>query len=226
MLRSPRPPRKEHNMAVSQEDYDKLYTEYHQTFEENRALRSQVKEPPKKKRTPLGCLTDIIVGVFLLTVAGGFAIMGAMQLGWVPPLLLGPGINSTSTEATPTPLGKLPPTTPYSGGGGGGAPQLPPCSTISDTTTPCTGAPGTLPQGVQAEPTPTMALAPAAIECWQGSFYTCEELAEMGEEKAIEAVQQTDAFVDTSTLPTPEPAFVQYATDACAAAATKSILCP
>lgn len=91
--------------------------------------------------------------------------------------------------------------------------QYPDCATVKDTKTACTNTANT-------------ALAEPATECWQGSFYTCEELAEMGDSRAIDAVRATDKFLDTNTLPTPEPAFVEYTQSACAAASVKSILCP
>lgn len=107
--------------------------------------------------------------------------------------------------------------------------SLPSCSTVRDTTTLCEPDSPPPAPAVVVEEQPTAApvqFAPAAVECWQGSFYTCEELAEMGDERAVGAVEAADTFVDVSTLPTPPPAFVQYAQDACAAATVKSPLCP
>lgn len=139
-------------------------------------------------------------------------------------------VDGAAPQSTSAPAATPPRTIPTPGTSGDGeapTPSLPDCATVTDSRTACAGAVGELPQGQAEEATPVpLELAPAAVECWQGSFYTCDELAEMGDEQAIEAVQATDAFIDPATLPTPAPAFVEYATDACAKAETKSILCP
>lgn len=43
---------------------------------------------------------DFIVTLFLIVVAGGFAVMVAIQFGWVPPLLLGPGLDAPKPAPT------------------------------------------------------------------------------------------------------------------------------
>jgi hypothetical protein len=53
------------------------------------------------------------------------------------------------------------------------APALPSCDAVDDTKTACTA---TDPEAAARQ----LELAPKAYECWEGSFYTCEELAEMG----------------------------------------------
>jgi hypothetical protein len=183
------------------------------------------KDEPLMEATGGGLSTALwmLVGAALIFIA---LVLIVPSLPSGPPPTERPAITSGPIATPPRAL-----PTPGSSGGGGMSGTLPDCATVTDSRTACTGAVGEMPQGgevqeQEAQPTPTMELAPNAIECWQGAFYTCEELAEMGEERAIEAVQAADTFVDVQTLPTPAPAFVEYATDACARAEVKSILCP
>src|SRR5262245_39807338 len=204
----------EHDHYVTREEYERLLA---------------LAQP----RKGMGCLDTI------LWLSVGFAVMSAavflaMQLGWTPPLLLGPGVNSVQgQEARPTPQAPARTQPPAPGGSGyttrsapivvSGDP-LPNCSSVADTTTACVR--DTAQQQPAEVTTKTLDLAPPAIECYKGSFYTCEELAEMGDNQAVDAVKSTDAFLDTSAIATPEPGFVDYATQACAQAAVKSPLCP
>jgi hypothetical protein len=194
--------------------------------------------PPRREN---GCITALVWIVLLGTI---FSMIALFLLTNGPDLLVTYGIVSpermsamlhmatplpVNAQGTPLPTAlvpQLPPLAPPQPGGG----SLPPCSSVTDTRTACQadaqGAAAPAPAAAPAVEPTAMVLAPAAIECYKGSFYTCEELAEMGDEQAVDAVQETDAFIDPATVPTAPPAFVEYATNACAAAAVKSPLCP
>lgn len=177
-----------------------------------------------------GCLATIANWLFWMVIgAGTVGGLAFVMFFWTapaepapaqaPPTVSAPGRNITTSGGG-------------SGGGGsqstssGGDSTLPDCATIANSTTACAWR-SQPPTVEQAAPTPTAeAESPSVVECWVGSFYTCEELAEMGDQRATEAIEATDRFLDTETLPTADPAFVQYATEACAAAAVKSPLCP
>jgi len=183
--------------------------------------------------------------LLFFVIVGGVLLFGLAAKG--PELLVTYGVVSVERmcevlvvecdaqdAAPPPPARKVNTIAPSGGayttssGSAPAAPSLPLCSTVQDTTTACEQDQPA--EAAQEAPTPVPpdlpTPMPGVVECWEGSFYTCEELAEMGEEKAVEAVQETDAFVDVQTLPTAAPAFVDYATNACAAAAVKSPLCP
>ena len=71
---------------------------------------------------------------------------------------------------------------------------------------------------VACQPPPAPLGTPECMEERAKPFWTEEEL--------IAFTATAEAWYDPGTLATPAPAFTEYATDACARAETRSILCP
>lgn len=92
--------------------------------------------PPKKRGSVAGTLFTIL---FMLLMMGFFAVVIAMQFGWVPPLLLGPGLEKEAlpvqAKPSPTTANRLT-TGTYTAPAPVVAP-LPDCATVQDTRTAC-----------------------------------------------------------------------------------------
>ena len=120
-------------------------------------------------------LGNLLTIALMLAMIGVFAIIGALQFGWTPPLWLGPGVQATAVpKASPLPV--APPNTGGGGGSGvvvnGGLTSLPPCSQVSDTRTACAQDQPTQEAAPVPEAAPQPAYvsncetAPGARPCW------------------------------------------------------------
>lgn len=145
---------------------------------------------PAKKRRPLGC-GGLVYGALALAMIAAFAVLTADRLGYVPPSVMGPFVGTPQVvfSTQPTGVGQVQQRQPVAPlPVSAGAPAWP-------TLTP-------EPEATQ-EPTLTIPPVPTATE----GFWNATEIA------AFTAT--SEAWYDPSTLPTAEPAFVEYAAKAC-----------
>lgn len=168
--------------------------------------------PPKKRGGVVGALFTIL---FMLLMMGFFAVVIAMQFGWVPPLLLGPGMPQQGEQQTkPSVPAQGRQTQPVTNSQGGSAPvvvsaPLPDCSAVGDTRTACQWNDQPTEQPVATEePTPAYMAAcitaPGERPCWLPEGQAWSE---------PETVPETPVVL---LPPTDSPPFV-FSDSACAA---------